>query len=271
MLITDKIIYLELQKTGCTHTLKVLSDLFKDNYSIIGKHNRYDSISPSKLGDFESKFKLGNIRNPWDWYVSLWAFGCQQNGELFVRLTTKGIRYIYNEGHKVILKRAFTKCEPRLDIKMWQDLYSDPNNAENFRKWLKLLIVEPGHYVGEEYKAMPLSKFAGFLTHRYLGLYTYRKGLENIDSREKLIAFDKEQNFMDRILRNEFLHDELLNCAEQIGSSSEEMSKTLEKFQTRTNKSSRDRDYRKYYDDETISIVKEYESFIINKYGYSFE
>ena len=75
MLITDKLVYLELHKTGCTFTRLVLAELFSDSCRIVGKHNLVETIPQDVLGDFETKTKIGNIRNPWDWYVSLWAFG----------------------------------------------------------------------------------------------------------------------------------------------------------------------------------------------------
>ena len=87
MLITDELVYLELQKTGCSHTIKILSALNNKNCKIIGKHNTYDSIPKEDQGNFESKLKIGNIRNPWDWYVSLWAFGCQKKGGLYNLVT----------------------------------------------------------------------------------------------------------------------------------------------------------------------------------------
>lgn len=55
MLITDEIVYLELQKTGCSCTLEILKDLYNKNSKIIDKHNTYDSIKKDDLGNFESK------------------------------------------------------------------------------------------------------------------------------------------------------------------------------------------------------------------------
>lgn len=271
MLITDKLIYLELQKTGCTHTLKILSELFKDNYTIVGKHNTYDAISKRILGDFNNKQKIGNIRNPWDWYVSLWAFGCQNNGELFVRLTTKGLRFINNEGIKVIANRVFTKSHSRIDPEIWKKLYADPNNKENFREWLRLILLEPNHYIGEHYKSIPLSNFAGFLTHRYLRLYTNRKGMDIINSKEALLEYDKMHNFMDLVIRNETIHQELLENIDLIGGERNKLVEILNKYQTRTNKSTRERDYRFYYDAKSVDCVLRYDSFLIDKYNYSFE
>ena len=62
MLITDEIVYFELQKTGCSHTLEILEAFYNKKSKIIGKHNTYDSIPKEDLGNFESKLKIGNIR-----------------------------------------------------------------------------------------------------------------------------------------------------------------------------------------------------------------
>jgi hypothetical protein len=87
MTITDDFIYLELQKTGSTHVTKLLQQLHKNNFVKIGKHNTIKTMPKHVLVGFESKIKVGNIRNPWDWYVSLWSFGCQKRGGLHKMLT----------------------------------------------------------------------------------------------------------------------------------------------------------------------------------------
>ena len=71
MFITDKLIYIQMNKTACTHIASLLSKHIGGKQ--IGKHNwleHYDT----------EKFICGSIRNPWEWYISLWAFGCKGEG-----------------------------------------------------------------------------------------------------------------------------------------------------------------------------------------------
>ena len=73
-----------MQKTGCTHIASLLSRLFDGEQ--IGKHN---AASDNQINS--DAYFLSSIRNPWDWYLSLWTFGVQGNGGLMHRLTNKNL------------------------------------------------------------------------------------------------------------------------------------------------------------------------------------
>ena len=138
MLITDKIIYIELHKTGSSHTREIFLEMYGGGCKIAGKHASYDSVPEDILGNFEEKLKIGNIRNPWDWYVSLWAFGCQQKGGIYNYLTSDyKIKRLSKKGVKSFIKRTLKKEYPRLDHNIWNKLYSDSNDYKNFNTWLK--------------------------------------------------------------------------------------------------------------------------------------
>lgn len=270
MLITNQLVYLELEKTACTHTLSILSDMFGSSAMIIGKHNTYDSIPCSIMGDFNSKLKVGNVRNPWDWYVSLWAFGCLKKGFLYNQLT-RNFPLFSKRGRKRILRGLKREQYTWLNRRIWKNLYSDPNNIEHFNTWLKLILSNDKFEIGDDYKVKTYSNFAGFLTHKYLHLYTERKGVSAIRSLSELQAYDAKHNFMNVILRNETLNEDFLNLARAINYDTDILRKILDQNQERTNASNRKRDYREYYDKESVELVEEYEQFIIDKYNYGFE
>lgn len=75
MVIHDKFVFLHLQKCAGIFTRNFLCSIFPDAVSSMGHvgldHKRV-MIDP---GD---RFTLGNIRNPWDWYVSFYAYRKQQ-------------------------------------------------------------------------------------------------------------------------------------------------------------------------------------------------
>ena len=85
MFITKDLCYLEMYKTGSQHIVKLLEKSVPEGKRI-GNHNRpNDEVYKSNI------YFLGSIRNPWDWYVSLWNFGCEKRGSLYNRLTSKKI------------------------------------------------------------------------------------------------------------------------------------------------------------------------------------
>jgi hypothetical protein len=78
MFITDKLIYIQMPKTGSTHIALLLSQIFDGKEA--EKH-----IAASKDQINSGVYLLSSIRNPWDWYLSLWTFGVQGNGSLLAR------------------------------------------------------------------------------------------------------------------------------------------------------------------------------------------
>jgi len=273
MLITNEIIYFELHKTASSHTRKILADMFADGCINIPGHSSYYQVPKSTIGNFEEKLKIGNIRNPWDWYVSVWAYGCQGAGGPYVMLTKQNKRpfkIASVNGIKSTIRRNFIDY-PMLEEGLWKKLYSDPDNYDHFNTWLKLILSKDGHDIGEGYKVKRLSKFAGFFTYRYLKLYTYKKGRNRISNYEELKAFDEKNYFIDRIIRNESLHEDLAKIADELNYNPVKFQNIIKKYQERTNKSKRDRDYRKYYNEESVELVAKYDQLIIDKYGYTFE
>ena len=263
MLIGDKFVYFDLQKTGSSHILKVLSTLPSIKSSIYGKHSLYNTIPENRLLDFNTKIKVGSIRNPWDWYVSIWAFGCLGKGNLYRILTKRPKLSTYN-GMKEFLFHSSDRIE-------WKRLYKNSFDKNLFRQWLKYILVEKKSTVGEGFGESVISDFAGFLTYRYLKLFTYdfSNKSEDILDYKKLIEFDKKNNFIDIILKTETIDKLLINNAPKMGIHVKEIKDVLDQFSNKTNKSIR-KTYRYYYDDETMELVKEKEKFIIEKYNYKY-
>lgn len=161
MLISDDFLYFELHKTGCTHTRKILK-LAVPNSIVHGVHNTYDSIDPDILGDFDKKLKIGNVRNPWDWYVSLWAFGCMKRGAIYQQL--KKVPRLYRIPIlRSIMQNGFPYSETIFNFKKFEKLYSNPNNVDNFREWPKAVFTDEKISLGEGFKEAKVSSFIGLL------------------------------------------------------------------------------------------------------------
>lgn len=80
MFVSERFVYLELHKTGCTHIRDILNELLDGG--LIGKHNQ---ATPELFR--QRKIFFGSVRNPWEWYTSLWAYGCDNRGALFNNVT----------------------------------------------------------------------------------------------------------------------------------------------------------------------------------------
>ncbi|MCP3673342.1 MAG: hypothetical protein GY829_02560, partial [Gammaproteobacteria bacterium] len=143
---SDQLIYIQMQKTGCTHIASLLNSLFDGKQ--IGRHNAATLEQITNIKHF-----ISSIRNPWDWYLSLWTYGVQGNGALMNRLTKKNL---LSSIKKTIIdpKKNYPSLLHELSKNpaLWRDVYNNSNDVESFRKWLKL-IHNPSnsHLLGEGY------------------------------------------------------------------------------------------------------------------------
>jgi hypothetical protein len=268
MFVSDKIVFMELQKTGCTHIRNLLKEIVGGEF--VERHIQAD---PRLFGD--GRFFLGSVRDPWDWHVSLWAYGCDSKGDFFSNVTTKGIR-IRDRGwkrHPYSTLIEYLGSRPNRHSEQWKRTFRDVNDAGAFRQWLHMLHDETYWCdVGEGYWRFALNRYAGLLTYRYLKIFTCKKGeldvLKKLSTPEQLAEHERQHCFIDYFIRNESLEADLLAALE------------LKKFEIphkvaagmtarpRTNTSSKKHGPRYYYDAEAEKLVGARDRLIIDKFGY---
>jgi hypothetical protein len=274
MYISDKLIFIELHKTASSHIKKILLETL--NGESVGKHNQ---LTP-ELADRNVLF-LGSVRNPYDWYLSLWGFGCDGKGGVFSGVTGKGSKKLRGLGWKTNPRKALFSAlnnvlnQGRIEKKKWAALYKDVDDPFLFRKWLKFMndsdcIAD----VGEGYSEWTGSNIAGLMTFRYLKLFCSTTAdnakLRALSSLEQIIEFERENLIINKFIRQESLELDMSNFLESIGAMSSTDSKELLSSKQKSNTSSRKRDLRFYYDQESIELVARREKMIIDKFGYSF-
>jgi len=273
MFISEKLIFLQLQKAAGTHIARLLDKCIGGER--IGKHNW--------LEDYDTgKYIIGSVRNPWEWYVSLWAFGCKSNGSFYRHLTSKKTRKLWSSLKSppriTILKRiipgnltSLARRSLKRPCAEWKELYSDYKNPDNFRKWIKLVLQSGKDDLPEDYPYSSIKDFAGFMTYRYCKLFHKnffeKENFGGIYGLNELEEFDKRNNLIDFIIRTETLEKDLISVLGSCGYEvNDRMEKTIygsEKVNTSDHLS-----YSFYYDEETAKMVFEKEKFIIAKYEY---
>ncbi len=273
LFITKHLIYLELQKTGGSHIRRLLEH-YADGVAV-GKHNRLQD-NP------DNKAVIGSIRNPWDWYVSLWAYGASGIGAIRSRTSHRlDFDYYYRMLPKSMGKNWISVSELITSIRhdivkpvsRWQHTYTDAEDAALFRAWLKLLFDKKRRFdIGEGYGFSPLSQHAGLLTYRYFRLFTQGDGVFN-DNRlahpELIAHYDQQHTILTDIIKMESLEDDFIRILRDTGITltDEQLHSLMNKDEGKTN-ASRRKSMAYYYDSETIDLVAHGDKYLIDRYGY---
>lgn len=260
---TDKMVFLEVQKTGSTFVNVVLEKCSLDVYRGSKKHHR---VEPQAIGD---RLVLASVRNPWSWYVSLWAYGMQGNGAVRIRSTERkrGTPGSGARKREWLLHRA---VQPFKQVDAFQEVYSEAT-PENFQRWVRLLHRRRTRIaLGERWAASPLSGWAGLFTWRYL--YLLARDREGLFARELrkpagLQRFLEEGLLEHHLMRNESLGPDLVEGLTRAGHTLTEQDLALFLRRKRTNTSQR-RPALAYYDEATLDYVADLDRVLIEHFGY---
>lgn len=263
MFIGENYIYFELQKTASTQVRKILKRVSSLPFKKVGIHNAYFEVPKHELGDFETKIKIGSVRNPWDWYVSLWTWACSGNGiakNQRMPRNRKGLIYFVKHPIQFITMR-----------KAWTEVYSDPKNYNNFRKWLKMMLLDRKYEVGDGYVTSKLAPHVGYFTYCYLRLHTRQFLTEQryIVDYDSIVKMDNDSNFIDYMIIADDFDAGMHKVLSALGVSEEEIVSVFKLTAGKANATKRD-DYHLYYDEFSKDLVARLDKLIIQKYKYSF-
>ncbi|MFO8049795.1 MAG: hypothetical protein R6U29_12235 [Desulfosudaceae bacterium] len=257
---------MQLEKTASSHITHLLKKTVSGQAA--GKHNRL----PGRFRR-SRRHVIGSIRNPWDWYLSLWSFGCRGRGGLYLRQTKRSVR-----GHGLrthpLLGMIHVAHELVKSTRPWRLLYTDIDDALLFRKWLRQ-VMDPARKwdLGDFYALSPVSECAGFMTFRYLYLYSdtvrplFCRG--RINTLERVRAFDRGHTVLDDTIRVEELETDLIRILTACDIPLNDHQLDYIHSIGRTNVSRKQQEPGSYYDAETIELVRRKERLIIDKYKYS--
>jgi len=268
MFVSDRIVFMEMQKTGCTHIRNLLKELVGGKF--VERHNQAD---PRLFTD--GKFFLGSVRDPWDWHVSVWAYSCDSKGDHYSNVSTRGIRLRHRgwKLHPFSLFVEVLQSRPNWHPEQWKRTFRDVNDAGAFREWLHMLHDKTyWPDVGEGYWRCPLNRFAGFMTYRYMRVFTCKKGelgkLRAVSTPEQLAEYERKNGFIDYFIKNERLESDLLEALKLARIDVPQQAAAAMMSRPRTNTSSKQRGSRYYYDAQTEKLVGDRDRFLVDKFGY---
>lgn len=265
----EKLVLLQLEKTASTTIAAILIDLF-DGEQIKPKHGPFPDVG--------TRIVVGSVRNPWDFYVSMWAFGCLRRGGLYMRLVRAQRRHQNSVVRRLPGPVRRNVMNP---AKTWERLYANADDPALFRAWLSrihdpanaaLLDARSGPDRRALYGDSALSLIAGYATYRYCQLYVGNMHEVLRAHRPSELARRANEDFLPKVMiRMEHLGSDLIDALKCAGYAVDDAleEEIHRRGPTRLNPTSH-HEYTEYYDDEARRIVQERDALIIERHGYTF-
>lgn len=167
----EKLVYLDPQKTGSTFVEEVLLEVFGREPSYRGRHE------PLKVRD-SKRLHCISVRDPWDQYMSLYRYGRDRRGGVYLNLKGAGLASSY----------------------------------ETFGSWLDV-VLDPEHApaVAPMWGKTGVAPLFGLQTFRYLRMAIPRSldEMTRMRSTEDVRAVHDEKKAWDVVLRTESLSQDL--------------------------------------------------------------
>ena len=252
----EKYIYLDVYKTGSAHLKHLLPEITEGEQVRLRRHAPITAARP--YGWTGGKLVFVTVRNPWDWYTSLWSYACERKGAIW---------------------RFFSEALPRDELK---SMFNTEDPVRSFEKWLR--AVNDKDFMQRVIRNnLPESGLAGIV-----GLYTFRfmrvttpyptVFLKSwlVPSIDAAIRYERWFHMYSEVLRSESLNADLKSfvakyrqrCrfkpdAEEI---IDRLAAAPRNASTRVLPSFRD-----YYTDETRQLVADKDRLFLELFGYRFE
>jgi len=271
MLTSDKLILVELHKSGSSRLKKLLGDFVGGETS--GKHAGYaDELVAT------GKPIVGFVCNPLTWYLTQWQLGCAGKGDIRKRLTNqerwdqlqaRRANRPVKESSRPNAREIPEGWNASYAEKAW---YGDAESPEAFREWLKAVLSNRAirRLVDSGYAGSPINKLAGLMTYH---LFTsFVRGGENvdksIDSLEALEALGAANAITPHFIRAESIGTDLLQVLTALGIPlSAEQQAAVDALKDRGAAAAKA--IQRFYDVPSLRMVAKRDELISKLFGYT--
>lgn len=257
MTLSEDFLYVGLEKTGSSYILEQLKKYFNKN--IVHKDEiRHERMKVCQELYGVKKYNLGSIRNPFELYISHFSYGCLKKGGLYLSVKNYGLNRVYwllksnrpGRAFKALLRSiAYMIKWPY--YKSINRLYSDPNNKDNFKKW----VIFVNSRVRHSSSSFDDDVKFGIVTEKFLSIYC------DYDTDTKGRVIRKSIKILPNIwIRNEKIAQDLKFFLNKIDPT---INYTYDS--KKINKSAH-LDYDYYYDDDLRNYIYKMDEFVFNKF-----
>lgn len=171
-------VYLDVEKTGSTYVSKFLKETSKEKMT--------SHVGHMPVKKYKSPFYFISVRHPFQQYKSLYQYGCEGKGGLFLSL------------------KQHTKA----------DFYDSTVNG--FNRWFEFMLdTENAHLLTKKY-AKVNADVIGLNSFRFLrlGLKKPMFNMSKINNYSDIEKVFQENKFYNAVIKNETLSDDLASLAE---------------------------------------------------------
>lgn len=272
MFLHEDFLYVDLNKTGTVAVEKALGTLgFKpQKYKHHGK--------PTKA-DVQSRKVFATIRDPWSFYLSLWAYGVTHatlSGP-YTRLTKfnplGGRGGSINRGAAALSIPTYLAQSLSYDWKTAHERLYGAMEVERFRNWLPI-ILDPKRatFISGVFSQSGMVRHSGLLTYRYCKLLCFDSATlhsRKLATLDALKAWEEEQCYVDHFVQTANLMPDLIDTLARIGAIGDAEAALTQVGATRSNSTlSSESKLATYYTPELVAAVAERERFLIDKFHY---
>jgi hypothetical protein len=235
MITTPTFAFIHMHKTGGQTLINIIGQNIDDT-QMVGYHYPIKML-PADVADLPV---VGMVRNPWDWYISWYAFNTRPN-------VSNPLFFILSDGFQANYRQI---------IKNLICLGSDQKSSQNYRRALIDILPE----TLEDNNGVGLTKESiRELEGSQDGYYSwqFKRMHGELDDKLHIGRFENLQEDFLSIMRNLTVPE-----ADAMQSSFEKM--------PRLNSSSHSH-YSKYLDSELKDLIAEKDAWLINQFDYGFE
>jgi hypothetical protein len=252
----ETFIYLDVYKTGSAHLKNLLPAITDSKEVRMKRHAPLTSGRPYTWTG--GKLVFATVRNPWDWYVSLWSYATDGKGAIH---------------------RFFSEALPKKEMRL---MFDRQNPVVSFERWLRAVNDKEFNerVIRNNMPESGLGGIIGLYTFRFMRvttpyptLFLKRWSVPSIDA---AIRYQRRFGLYKEMLRSESLNADLIDfvgkyrerCRFKADAEAiiQDYAKQPRNTSTRILPS-----YRDYYTDETRALVAEKDRLIVDLFGYTFE
>lgn len=236
MITTDKFVFVHMHKTGGQSLSHIIADCVP-GMKPIGYHYPYHML-PAEYAELPV---VGMVRNPWDWYVSWYAFNTRQD-------VGNPLFFILSDGFQ---------ADYRSTIKNLVNLCSDDAGSRNYRQ--ALIDLLPESLEGNAGVGLTKDSIRS-MTAPEIGYYSWQFERMHGDLENPALHIGRFEN----------LQQDFVSIMHELDVDEADAMQARFDSTPRLN-ASRHSHYSKYLDDELRDLIAQKDALIIDKYGYQFE